>query len=197
VLQLKLLEEFEAEANGHHQGSPAVSGFFSKVKDFFGVPPEHVVDVLGLMGDAVDNIPGAPGIGEKGARDLISRFGSLESLLANPDQVEKKTYRESLKENRQQILQSKELVTIDTQVPLEAGWEDVCDLLVFVDAPREVRLARLAARSGWSDADLAAREAAQWPAEKKLKRASAVIVNDGSREHVQEQVDRLLKAWGI
>jgi dephospho-CoA kinase len=88
-------------------------------------------------------------------------------------------------------------VAVDAAVMLEAGWEDVCDRLVFVDAPREVRLARLAARSGWTGADLAAREAAQWPAEKKLKRASAVIVNDGSREHMQEQVDRLLKDWEL
>lgn len=108
-----------------HQAKEDVLFDPARVKDFFGVPPEHVVDVLGLMGDAVDNIPGAPGIGEKGARDLISRFGSLETLLANSDQVEKKTYRESLKENRQQILQSKELVTIDTQVPLEIGWDEL------------------------------------------------------------------------
>ena len=108
-----------------HQAKEDVFFDPGKVKDFFGVLPEHVVDVLGLMGDAVDNIPGAPGIGDKGARDLISRFGSLEHLLANSDQVERKTYRESLKQHRQQILQSKELVTIDTQVPLEIDWEEL------------------------------------------------------------------------
>ena len=97
----------------------------AKVKEFFGVPPEHVVDVLGLMGDAVDNIPGAPGIGEKGARDLIAHFGSLENLLANCHQVERKTYRESLQANGRQILQSKELVTINTQVPLEVKWTEL------------------------------------------------------------------------
>jgi len=108
-----------------HQAKEDVLFDPTKVKDFFGVPPEHVVDVLGLMGDSVDNIPGAPGIGEKGARELISRFGSLEHLLANSDQVERKIHRESLVQNRQQILQSKELVTIDTQVPLSTGWESL------------------------------------------------------------------------
>lgn len=88
-------------------------------------------------------------------------------------------------------------IVVDAAVMLEAGWEEVCDRIVYVDAPRSVRLARLAARSGWSDADLAAREAAQWPAEKKMKRAAAVIVNDGSREKLQDQVDRLLEKWGI
>jgi dephospho-CoA kinase len=69
--------------------------------------------------------------------------------------------------------------------------------LVYIDASREIRLARLAARSGWSDADLAAREAAQWPAERKMKQAAAFIVNDGSREHLQDQVDRLLTEWKL
>lgn len=87
-------------------------------------------------------------------------------------------------------------VVVDAAVMLEAGWNDVCSRIVYVDAPRETRLARLAAR-GWTDADLTAREAAQWPAEKKMKRASAVIVNEGSREQLQEQVDRLLEQWEL
>ncbi len=94
-----------------------------KVEEFFGVAPEQVVDVLGLMGDSVDNVPGAPGIGSKGARDLVLRFGSLEALLDQSEQVSRKTYRESLKNHREQILQSKELVTIDTAVPIEFSWE--------------------------------------------------------------------------
>ena len=87
-------------------------------------------------------------------------------------------------------------VVVDAAVMLEAGWNDVCNRVVYVDAPRETRLARLAAR-GWTDADLTAREAAQWPAEKKMKRASAVIVNEGSREQLQEQVARLLEPWEL
>ncbi|PYV36384.1 MAG: hypothetical protein DMG06_30865, partial [Acidobacteria bacterium] len=108
-----------------HQSKEDILFDSAKVKDFFGVLPSQVVDVLGLTGDTVDNIPGAPGIGEKGARDLISRFGSLDNLLANCEQVERKTYRESLQKHREQILQSKELVTIDTRVPLQINWSEL------------------------------------------------------------------------
>ncbi len=96
-----------------------------KVEEFFGVPPQQVVDVLGLMGDSVDNVPGAPGIGSKGARDLIKQFGSLETLLDSTDQVQRKAYRESLENHRGQILQSKELVTIHTSVPIETNWQEL------------------------------------------------------------------------
>jgi DNA polymerase-1 len=92
------------------------------------------------MGDSVDNIPGAPGIGEKGARDLIRKFGSLENLLANTGQVERNTYRQSLEENREQILQSKRLVTIDTQVPLSMTWQDLQYQLPNIGELRELFL---------------------------------------------------------
>ncbi len=59
-------------------------------------PRSQVVDVLGLMGDSVDNVPGAPGIGEKGAKELIKQFGSIDNLLEQSDKVNRKTYRESL-----------------------------------------------------------------------------------------------------
>jgi dephospho-CoA kinase len=80
---------------------------------------------------------------------------------------------------------------------LEAGWGHVCDRLVYVDAPREVRLARLAARSGWTAAEVAAREAAQLPAAEKAARADAVLVNDGPPERLRTQVDALLGGWGL
>lgn len=86
-----------------------------------------------------------------------------------------------------------QFIVVDAAVMLEAGWDHICGRLVYVDAPREVRLARLAARSGWTDADLAAREAAQWPAEKKRKRADAVIMNDGNCEELRERVGRMLE----
>ncbi|MDQ2948940.1 MAG: DNA polymerase I, partial [Acidobacteriota bacterium] len=85
---------------------------------FMGVKPGQVADMLALMGDSIDNIPGAPGIGEKGAKDLITRFGSLDVLLDRAHEVERKTYRESLQNNRDQILLSKQLATIDTSVPI-------------------------------------------------------------------------------
>ena len=91
----------------------------AKVEEILGVPPSKVVDVMALRGDSVDNIPGAPGIGDKGSVELIQRFGSVEQALDHAAEVEKKTYRESLQNNRDNILYSKQLVTIDTDVAVE------------------------------------------------------------------------------
>jgi DNA polymerase-1 len=91
----------------------------AKVTETLGVPPEKVVDVMALRGDAVDNIPGAPGIGDKGSVDLIQEFGSVEAVLDRSAEVKRKSYRESLEQNRDTVLLSKELVTIDSHVPLE------------------------------------------------------------------------------
>jgi DNA polymerase-1 len=89
------------------------------VTETLGVPPEKVVDVMALRGDSVDNIPGAPGIGDKGSVDLIREFGSVEAVLDHAAEVKRKTYRESLEQNRGAVLLSKELVTIDCAVPLD------------------------------------------------------------------------------
>jgi DNA polymerase I len=91
----------------------------AKVEEILGVPPSRVIDVMALRGDSVDNIPGAPGIGDKGSVDLIQRFGSVEAALDRAAEVEKRTYRESLQNNRDNILLSKQLVTIDCNVPVE------------------------------------------------------------------------------
>jgi len=90
-----------------------------RVEEILGVPPEKVVDVMALRGDAIDNVPGAPGIGDKGSVELIRRFGSVEQALDHAAEVEKKTYRESLQNNKDNILLSKQLVTIDCDVPIE------------------------------------------------------------------------------
>jgi DNA polymerase-1 len=90
-----------------------------KVTEVLGVPPEKVVDVMALRGDTIDNIPGAPGIGDKGSVDLIKEFGSVEAVLDRAAEVKRKSYRESLEQNREAVLLSKELVTIDCNVPLE------------------------------------------------------------------------------
>jgi DNA polymerase-1 len=90
----------------------------AKVVEVLGVPPEKVVDVMALRGDAVDNIPGAPGIGDKGSVELIVEFGSVEAVLDRASEVKRKSYRESLEQNRDAVLLSKELVTIDCHVPL-------------------------------------------------------------------------------
>src|SRR5580700_5902072 len=91
----------------------------AKVTETLGVPPEKVVDVMALRGDSVDNIPGAPGIGDKGSVELILEFGSVEAVLDRAAEVKRKSYRESLEQNRAAVLLSKELVTIDSHVPLE------------------------------------------------------------------------------
>ena len=90
-----------------------------KVTETLGVPPDKVVDVMALRGDAVDNIPGAPGIGDKGSVALIQQFGSVEAVLERAAGVKRKSYRESLEQNRAAVLLSKELVTIDSHVPVE------------------------------------------------------------------------------
>ncbi|HVV45721.1 MAG TPA: DNA polymerase I [Bryobacteraceae bacterium] len=91
----------------------------AKVEEFMGVPPKNVADLLALKGDAVDNIPGAPGIGDKGAKDLVAQFGSVEAALDRASEVTKKMYRESLQNNRERIELSKRLATIDCNVPIE------------------------------------------------------------------------------
>ena len=95
----------------------------AKVEEVLGVPPERVIDVMALRGDSIDNIPGAPGIGDKGSVEIIRRFGSLEAALDHAAEVERKTYRESLQNNREQILMSKELVTIKCDVDIELDVE--------------------------------------------------------------------------
>jgi len=92
------------------------------VKEKFGVEPGQVVDVLALVGDTSDNVAGVPGIGKKGAVDLISEHGSLEALLAHTDQLKPKQ-REALTTHRAEALRSQTLVTIRTDVPLEVDLE--------------------------------------------------------------------------
>jgi DNA polymerase-1 len=84
----------------------------------FGVPPAQVIDVLALMGDTSDNVKGVPGIGEKGARDLITQFGTLETLLARAADVTQKRYREALLAHADDARQSQALVTIQTDCPV-------------------------------------------------------------------------------
>src|SRR5215472_3116602 len=97
----------------------------AKVEEILGVRPDQVIDVMALRGDSIDNIPGAPGIGDKGSVDIIKRFGTLENALDHASEVERKTYRESLETNRDMILWSKDLVTIDQNVAIDLHLEDM------------------------------------------------------------------------
>src|SRR5579872_1722196 len=89
------------------------------VKEKFGVAPDHVVDVLALMGDTIDNIKGVPGVGEKGARELIVQYGSLENLLEHASEIKNKRYREGLTTHAESARQSRELARIRTDVPID------------------------------------------------------------------------------
>jgi len=91
------------------------------VDEVFGLPPEKVVDVMAIWGDAIDNIPGVPGIGEKGAKTLIREFGSLEGVYENLDQIKRASQKKSLEDNRDKAFLSRELARIK------------CDLDVKVD----------------------------------------------------------------
>jgi DNA polymerase-1 len=110
----------------------------AKVEEIVGVPPERVVDVMALRGDSVDNIPGAPGIGDKGSVEIIRRFGSVEAALDRAAEIEKKSYRESLQQNREAVLISKQLVTIDTNVPVELDVEPMAEREPDTDALRQL-----------------------------------------------------------
>ncbi len=108
----------------------------AETEKYMGVRPEQVADLLALKGDSVDNIPGAPGIGDKGARDLIVRFGSVENAIEHAAEVERKTYRESLQNNQDVILLSKKLATIHTDVPVD------CDLTALTTAEPDIEALR-------------------------------------------------------
>ncbi|HEV7747216.1 MAG TPA: DNA polymerase I [Pyrinomonadaceae bacterium] len=95
------------------------------VEKKFGVPASKVVDLLGLMGDSIDNIPGAPGIGAKGAVQVITQFGSIEEALNRWEEVKHKTYRESLRDNADLIRQSRELARIRLDVEVELDLDQI------------------------------------------------------------------------
>lgn len=89
------------------------------VQKKFGVPACKLVDLLGLMGDAIDNIPGAPGVGPKGAVQIIQQFGSIENALKSWEEIKNKRYRESLRDNADLIRKSRELAQIKTDLDIE------------------------------------------------------------------------------
>ncbi|MBN2409453.1 MAG: DNA polymerase I [Candidatus Aminicenantes bacterium] len=96
----------------------------AKVKEIFGVAPSQVVDVLSLWGDASDNVPGVPGIGEKTSKTLIHQFGSLENLLSRLEEVKNPRVRESIRQNRDKLELSRQLVTIEQGLDIPFHLED-------------------------------------------------------------------------
>ena len=116
---LQLVDDRIYVLNPHRAGQEMEWIDPEKVREKFGVPPEKVVDILALMGDQSDNIPGIPGIGERTAIQLMQRFSSLEDLLSGLDRLDKKKLRENIEFNADQARLSKRLAIIDTSVPVE------------------------------------------------------------------------------
>ncbi len=97
-----------------------------KVRErFSGLGPDKVVDILALMGDASDNIPGVPGIGEKTAIKLMQEFGSVKGILERLEEIPSEKQRQKIRENVDDLKLSQSLATIDTEVPLEIDWEAI------------------------------------------------------------------------
>jgi DNA polymerase-1 len=93
------------------------------VVESFGLPPEKVVDVMAIWGDAIDNIPGVPGIGEKGAKALIEQFGSLDGVYERLEEVKKPSQRKALDDNRDQAYLSRDLARIKCDLDLATDFE--------------------------------------------------------------------------
>jgi DNA polymerase I len=115
---LQLVSDDVTVLNPGRDGMGAVRYDRAKVEEKWGVPPERIVDVLALMGDSVDNIPGVAGIGDKGAKDLVREYGPVEAVLENADKVKRTAYREGLKAHRAEALLSKELATLRSDAPI-------------------------------------------------------------------------------
>ena len=107
----------------------------AQVRERFGCPPERVPDVLGLMGDSSDNIPGVPGVGPKKAKGLIESYGTIEGVYEHIDEVKGPKLRQNLIDYREQAELSRQLATIECAVPLEATVEALA--LEFPPADRE------------------------------------------------------------
>ncbi|HEY7513797.1 MAG TPA: 5'-3' exonuclease H3TH domain-containing protein, partial [Vicinamibacteria bacterium] len=120
---LQLVSRDVAVLNPGREGAGATLYDESKVEEKMGVPPGRVADVLALVGDAVDNVPGVAGIGDKGARELIREYGSLEAVLENVDSIKRPSYREGLRAHRDDALLSKRLVTLRTDAPVTLDLE--------------------------------------------------------------------------
>jgi len=96
-----------------------------KVKEVYGVEPERMTDIMALMGDPTDNIPGVPGIGEKTAVELIVEFGSLDNLLKNVDRVKGEARKKAIRDNEKAALLSRDLAVLDTDVPIKIDFKEL------------------------------------------------------------------------
>jgi len=119
---LQLVNEAIKVYNTHKEGLIFDA---AKVREEFKVSPDRMIDLIALMGDTSDNIPGVLGIGEKTAVQLISEFGSLENLFNNLDKIKSESKRELLKKYREQAVMSKELAVLDCDVPVNVDFPEL------------------------------------------------------------------------
>jgi DNA polymerase-1 len=147
-----------------------------KLREVYEITPEQVTDMKGLMGDASDNIPGVPGIGEKTALELIKQFETLENTLQNSSQVKKNKVRENLETYREQAIFSKKLATIIKNVPIDIKLEDF-----QVNAPDNDKLYQYFKELGFKGL-LSKLEASMGKQESKeeMKQAAATEIIEGS-----------------
>jgi 5'-3' exonuclease len=124
----------------------------AEVQERYGISPGQVPDLLALMGDSVDNIPGVPGVGEKTARDLLRRFGTLEAVLDRTVEVEKPRVREALRTHAEQARLSRRLTTIRTDLAIPWALADLIrkapDTPALLGLFRELEFSRLAQQFG-------------------------------------------------
>ena len=134
----------------------------AEVQERYGVSPERLPDYLALTGDSIDNIPGVPGIGDKTARELLERFGTLESLLERVDEVSKPKLRENLRAHAEQARLSKRLATVRTDLPVPWSIADLVrqapDSVALLELFRELELTRLAQQFAQGQFDITNRQ---------------------------------------
>jgi DNA polymerase-1 len=122
---LQLVTDDVLVLNPGREGTGATLFDRAAVVEKWGVPPERIADVLALVGDAVDNVPGVPGIGDKGARGLVQEYGPVEAVLEHAWEVKRKAYREGLESHRDAALLSKRLVTLRDDAPVTLEMEEL------------------------------------------------------------------------
>ncbi|MFQ3650068.1 MAG: dephospho-CoA kinase [Gemmataceae bacterium] len=177
----------------------------STVGRLFGLRGAEVIDADALGHAALTELR-EPIVAEFGPaildqRGQISRTKLGAIVFADPQKrqaLEAIVHPHIRRQAEEQIRQSgAALVVVDAALLIEAGWQHECDRVVYVDAPWELRLQRVQARSGWDAATLRAREAAQLPLTSKRAHANHIVMNDSSLEALQAQVDHLLRLWGF
>ncbi|RLQ97972.1 DNA polymerase I [Falsibacillus albus] len=160
------------------------------IKEKYGLAPEQIIDMKGLMGDNSDNIPGVPGVGEKTAIKLLGQFETLEKLLDSIDEVSGKKLKEKLEEFKDQAIMSKELATIMREAPVEIGMDDLqyeewnADKVVAIY--KELGFNSLLEKMG-SEGETAQEE---------MKDLSYEIVNELTDEHLTSEASLYIEIFG-